>query len=97
MSFPNGATLHGKRRFRERVRLPARALKRQVALAWMSGLRPEELTGVLRTKLDMIRKRHAADERPAEYRVWRDYIYVLDRETRALITVYPALLAEPVP
>lgn len=83
-----GATRHGKGRFRERVKLPLRALRRMSAQAMSEGLPPERVDYATRLKLASIQER-LDPEGNCYQRVYRGFLFVIAKDTNALVTVYP--------
>lgn len=81
-------TKHAKRRFRQRLKLPARALKRMAGQAWEHGQRVHELPKAARLKVLSQQSRFDPDG-VAEPVIYRGFIFIFDRETRAFVTVYP--------
>lgn len=81
-------TRHGKQRFRERVKLPLRAIRRMARLALADGARAEELPFATQFKLDTLQRR-LDPAGQTEQRVYRGFIFVFAKEDRALVTVYP--------
>lgn len=88
VASPGTTTKHGKRRFRERVKLPARALKRMVEQAKKYGKRPDELPLPARLKVLSQQARYDRDNH-GDPIIYRGFIFIFSRDQGHLITVYP--------
>jgi hypothetical protein len=81
-----GATKHGKKRFKQRLKLPLRALRRMTAKALAEGLAPEDLPSPQREVVLSARRRHDVSEK-AKVRVLGKHLFVFT-ETDSLVTVF---------
>lgn len=85
--FLHPATRHGKRRFKQRLGLPLRALRRMTEKALSEGLRLEDLPDPVRNATVSTRADHDPDG-TTKVRVYRDHLFVF-ASNDVLITVYP--------
>jgi hypothetical protein len=81
-------TKHCKRRFRERMKLPTRALQRMANEAFAIGARAEDMPAPARHKILSQQARYCPSGE-AEVRVHRGFIFIFDRKLHALVTLYP--------
>jgi hypothetical protein len=90
------ATKHARRRFRERVALPPRAVDRAALLAWERGARLHDLgislaaQDALRRRADSIAQKGAP---PRQFRVYRGVMFVFSEEG-TLLTVIDGIAGE---
>jgi len=84
---PDGVTLHGVRRLRKRVGIPARGVVRHLATVRAEGLSPAQLH---RDELSLMRaaRLERNGEDPTEYLIYQGFVYVFSETTKALVTVY---------
>ena len=90
--YERGATIHGTRRIRERMKLPARAVKRLVDKARAEGLPFDHMPGWLQIAVDHKRTLHATG---ADYAYFRGFLFVFQPGWGDLITTYPINEEEP--
>lgn len=90
--YERGATMHGTRRVRERLRLPARAVRRLIERARSGGLHEPDMPGWLQ-----IAVRHKRGLHPdgSYYVFFEGYLFVFAVDTDDLITVYPLSQDDP--
>lgn len=84
-----GSTMHGTRRVRQRLKLPARAVKRLVAEAKAEGVREPDMPGWLQI---VVRHKRGLHPEPTTYIWHRDALFVFADEAPELgrlITVLP--------
>lgn len=86
-----GSTLHGTRRVRERMKLPARAVKRLVDRARAEGLPFDLMPGWLQLAVQHKRQLHPPG---TEYLYYRGYLFVFAASGK-LITTFPMQEDEP--
>ena len=86
-------TDHAKKRMRERLKIPKRAVARAAWRAYVEGDQPEDYAGLMRNYLD-----DAADQNDCEVRVFQNNIYVFGKaeddfsgETNAVLVTVHAL------
>lgn len=84
-------TSHAKKRFRERMKLPVRAMRRIVQDALKLGKPPEEMPHYARVTLEAQQQRFAHAE-AAFVRIYRNFVFVFfdtNPEITSLLTLYP--------
>lgn len=90
--YERGATMHGTRRVRERLRLPARAVRRLVARARAEGVGEADMPAWLQIAVGHKRGLHPE----GSYYVFFDgHLFVFSADSGNLITVYPLRQDEP--
>lgn len=82
-------TRHGKLRFRQRAKLPLRALRRMVKEARANGLSPTTLPAHSQHRLASIQSR-LDPEGNCRQVVYRGFVFVFNKADDALVTIYPA-------
>ena len=90
--YERGATIHGTRRIRKRMKLPARAVKRLVDGARTEGLPLDRMPGWLQIAVGHKRELHPQG---AEYAYFRGFLWVFQPGPGDLITTYPIHEEEP--
>jgi hypothetical protein len=89
---PDGppVTTHARKRVRERLGLPARAVRRMAQRAWDEGKRLHELPTPVRLELlDRQRMHEQRTGTEAELVVYRGFLFLFNKYDRALITTFP--------
>jgi hypothetical protein len=89
-----GSTMHGTRRIRKRMKLPARAVRRLVADARREGLHERDMPAWLRIVVDHKRRLHA-DSGETEYIFHREMLFIFGVPEGNLITVFRVTEADP--
>jgi len=89
--YERGATTHGQRRVRKRIKLPARAVRRLVDSARAEGLHEPDMPGWLQIAVRHKRTLHPTG---AEYVYFRGYLFVFGG-LGDLITTYAMAMDEP--
>lgn len=82
-------TDHGRKRVRERLKLPARAVRRMAEKAWTEGQRLHELTLPVQHEIKVRQGRHDPGGRFTEPVVYRGFLFIFSKEYLTLITTYP--------
>jgi hypothetical protein len=90
--YQRGATLHGQRRVRKRMKLPARAVARLVRSARTDGLSFDDMPGWLRIAVQHKRQLHPEG---SDYVFYRGYLFVFREGLGDLITTYPLHEEDP--
>lgn len=84
-SYDRGATLHGARRVRKRMKLPARALRRLIEQAREHGARYDQMPAWLKILVTRKQERFGT---AFEYVYFRDFLFVFGPDNGPLITTY---------
>lgn len=90
--FERGATSHGTRRIRKRMKLPARAVRRLVESARADGIHEADMPGWLQIAVAHKRTLHPIG---AAYVYFRGYLFVFQEGVGDLITTYAMAMDEP--
>lgn len=77
---------HARRRFRERLKLPVRAMRRMTREALLYGADPHELDLPLRLKLESAIKRNDPTQEKF-VKVYRGHVFVFAKDRQSLVTV----------
>lgn len=83
--YERGATMHGTRRLRKRVKIKARAVARQVERARTQGIPEHRMPGWVKIVVAHARAR----QEPGDYIYFEGHLYVFRPGMDELITVYP--------
>lgn len=90
--YTRGATNHGTKRVRQRLKLPARAVRRLVAAAKADGLHEDQMPTWLKA---IVRHKKTLHPEGSQYVYYRDNLFIFSHDTGDLITVFPVGVNEP--